>query len=56
MTAISTETGHQFTGLPETITDGPKVTPLFAAMGPIALASIQVELVRAMVVCSVGTD
>jgi len=56
MTAISTETGHQFTGLPETITDGPKVIPLFAVMGPIALASIQVEFVRVMVVCSVGTD
>jgi hypothetical protein len=44
MTAISIETAHQFT----------KATPLFAAMGPIALASIKVELVRVMVVCSVG--
>jgi hypothetical protein len=32
------------------------VTPLFAAMGPIAIASIEVELVRVMVACSVGTD
>jgi hypothetical protein len=56
MTAILTETGHQFTGLLQTITHGPKVTPLFAAMGPIALASIEVELARIMVACSVGTD
>src|ERR1700730_7547239 len=53
-TAISIETGHRFTGLPETITDGPKVTPLFAAMEPIALASIEVELVRVILACSVG--
>jgi hypothetical protein len=48
--------GHRFTGLPETMTDGPKVTPLFAAMEPIALASIEVELVRVTVVCSVGIN
>ena len=48
--------GHRFTGLPETITDGPKVTPLFAAMEPIALASIEVELVRITVACSVGIN
>jgi hypothetical protein len=40
--------------LPETISDGPKVTPLFAAMEPIALASIEVELVRVILACSVG--
>ena len=56
MTAILIETGHRFTGLPETITDGPKVTPLFAAMEPIALASIEVELVRVTVACSVGIN
>jgi hypothetical protein len=56
MTAILTETGHRFTGRPETVTDGPKVTLLFAATEPIALASIEVGLVRATVVCSVGIN
>jgi hypothetical protein len=56
MTAISIETGHRFIGLPETMTDGPKVTPLFAAMEPIALASIEVELVRVILACSVASS
>ena len=37
-----------FTGLPETIMDGPKVLPLSAAMEPIVLASITMELARIM--------
>jgi hypothetical protein len=41
---------------PATITDGPKGTPLFAAMEPIALASIEVELVRVTVAYSVGIN
>jgi hypothetical protein len=56
MIAISIETGHRFTGLPETIMDGLKVTPLFAGMELIALASIKVELVRVTVACSVGIN
>jgi hypothetical protein len=54
MTAILTETGHQFTGPPEMITVALKVTPHYAAMEPIASASIEVELVRVTVACSVG--
>jgi hypothetical protein len=56
MTAISIKTGHRFIVLPETITDGPKVTPLFAGMELIALASIKAALVRVTVGCSAGIN
>src|ERR1700745_778429 len=46
--------GHPVTGLLETTADGLRVTLLFAAMDPIALASTEAEPVRVTVACSVG--
>jgi hypothetical protein len=56
MIAISIKTGYRFIVLPETITDGLKVTPLFAGMELIVLASIEAALVRVTVACGVGIN